>query len=135
MRNIYLYTPWCEQGLSYDARVIEKICLDNNIKPLITYRNKRKIKWECEFISIRKIHKIINSDDIFFCFERFPKKYIKKILTQTNNSYLMLNYEYYLTEENNYHQLFKKVFCKSKIALYGCKKDDHPSYAITHQIY
>jgi len=123
MRNIYLYTPWCEQGLSYDARVIEKICLDNNIKPLITYRNKRKIKWECEFISIRKIHKIINSDDIFFCFERFPKKYIKKILTQTNNSYLMLNYEYYLTEENNYHQLFKKVFCKSKIALYGCKKD------------
>ena len=25
MRNIFLYTPWCEQGLSYDAKVIEKI--------------------------------------------------------------------------------------------------------------
>ena len=29
MKNIYLYTPWCEQGLSYDAKVIEEICSNN----------------------------------------------------------------------------------------------------------
>ena len=61
MRNIFLYTPWCEQGLSYDAKIIEEICLKNNIKPYITYRNKRKIKWDCDFIPIRKIHNIIKS--------------------------------------------------------------------------
>ena len=101
MKNIYLYTPWCEQGLSYDAKVIEEISLKNKIKPFITYKNKRKIQWDCEFIPIKKIHKIINSNDIFFCFERFPKKHLKKILNKTNHSYLMINYEYYLVEENN----------------------------------
>ena len=123
MKNIYLYTPWCEQGLSYDAKVIEEISLKNKIKPFITYKNKRKIEWECEFIPIKKIHKIINSNDIFFCFERFPNRYLKRILEKTNNSYLMLNYEYYSSKENYYHNLFSKIFCKSKIALDGCIKD------------
>ncbi|MBC8300206.1 MAG: glycosyltransferase [Candidatus Cloacimonetes bacterium] len=123
MRNIFLYTPWCEQGLSYDAKVIEKICLNNNITPFITYRNKRKINWDCNFISIRKIHKIISTNDIFFCFERFPKRHLKKILNKINHSYLMINYEYYLSEENSYHKLFTKIFCKSKIAFHGCKND------------
>ena len=54
MKNIYLYTPWCEQGLSYDAKVIEEISLKNKIKPFITYKNKRKIQWDCEFIPIKK---------------------------------------------------------------------------------
>ena len=123
MRNIFLYTPWCEQGLSYDAKVIEKICLNNNITPFITYRNKRKIDWDCNFIPIRKIHKIIKTNDIFFCFERFPKRHLEKILNKINHSYLMINYEYYLSEENRYHKLFTKIFCKSKIAFQGCKND------------
>ena len=123
MRNIYLYTPLCDQGLSYDAKVIEQICVENNINPIITYRNKRKIIWECNFIPIRRPHKIIKSDDIFFCFERFPKRYLPKILEKTDYSFLMLNYEYYKTEENQYHKLFNKIFCKSKIALNGCKSD------------
>ena len=123
MRKVFLYTPWCEQGLSYDAKVIENICLKNKITPFITYRNKRKIKWDCNFIPVRKIHKLINPNDIFFCFERFPKRHLKKILNKTNHSYLMINYEYYLVEENNYHKLFTKIFCKSKIAFQGCKKD------------
>ena len=122
-KNIFLFTPWCEQGLSYDAKVIEEISLKNKIKPFITYKNKRKIQWDCEFIPIKKIHKIINSNDIFFCFERFPNRYLKRILEKTNNSYLMLNYEYYSSKENYYHNLFSKIFCKSKIALDGCTKD------------
>ena len=123
MRNIFLYTPWCEQGLSYDAKIIEEICLKNNIKPYITYRNKRKIKWDCDFIPIRKIHNIIKSNDIFFCFERFPKWYLKKITNKTNYSYLMINYEYYNDKENDYHKQFNKIFCKSKVAFKGCKND------------
>ena len=123
MRKAFLYTPWCEQGLSYDAKVIENICLKNKIKHFITYRNKRKIKWDCKFISVRKISKIITHNDIFFCFERFPKWYLKKIINKTNHSYLMINYEYYNPEENNYHKLFKKIFCKSKIAFQGCMED------------
>ena len=47
-RKIFLYTPWCEQGLSYDAKAIEKIALENSLEPIITYQKKRKD------ISIRK---------------------------------------------------------------------------------
>ena len=123
MKNIYLYTPWCEQGLSYDAKVIEEICSNNNIRPFITYRTKRKIQWACDFIPLRKIHTLINKDDIFFCFERFPNKYLSRILEKTEHSYLMLNYEYYTSDDNDYHMLFNKIFCKSKIAFEGCKED------------
>ena len=110
MKNIYLYTPWCEQGLSYDAKVIEEICSNNNIRPFITYRTKRKIQWACDFIPLRKIHTLINKDDIFFCFERFPNKYLSRILEKTEHSYLMLNYEYYTSDDNDYHMLFNKIF-------------------------
>ena len=123
LKKIFLYTPWCEQGLSYDAKVIEGICLNNKIKPCITFRTKRKIQWECDFIPIRKIHTLIQKDDIFFCFERYPHKYLNKIIEKTENLYLMINYEYYSPEENNYHKLFKKIFCKSMIAFVGCKND------------
>ena len=123
MKNIYLYTPWCEQGLSYDAKVIEEICSNNNIHPFITYRTKRKIQWACDFIPLRKIHTLITKDDIFFCFERFPNKYLSRILEKTEHSYFMLNYEYYTSDDNNYHMLFNKIFCKSKIAFEGCKED------------
>ena len=47
-RYIYLYTPWREQGLSYDAKVIENIALECGLMPVITYRTKRKIEWNCE---------------------------------------------------------------------------------------
>ena len=123
MKNIVLYTPWCEQGLSYDAKVIEEICIENNIRPFITYRTKRKISWNCDFIPLSKVPKLIQKDDIFFCFERFPEKYLNKITEKTSNVYLMLNYEYYSTDDNEYHKLFNKIFCKSKIALEGCEED------------
>ena len=123
MKSIFLYTPWCEQGLSYDAKVIEEICINNNIRPFITYRTKRKIKWDCDFIPLRKIHTLINKDDIFFCFERLPHKYLSRILGKIEHSYLMLNYEYYTPNDNNLHKLFNKIFCKSLIAFEGCKED------------
>ena len=41
--RIFLYTPWCEQGLSYDAKAIEKIAIENNLEPIITFNKKRKI--------------------------------------------------------------------------------------------
>ena len=53
-RYLYLYTPWREQGLSYDAKVIENIALKNGFNPLITYRTKRKIERECDFIPINQ---------------------------------------------------------------------------------
>ena len=32
MKNkIELYSPWCEQGLSYDAKAIEKIAIDKGV--------------------------------------------------------------------------------------------------------
>ena len=70
-RKIFLYTPWCEQGLSYDAKAIEKIALENSLEPIITYQKKRKIIWDCTFIPTNKLIDHIAEDDIFFCFERF----------------------------------------------------------------
>ena len=122
-KKIYLYTPWCEQGLSYDAKVIEEIAIKNNYNPIITFDKKRKIKWPCKFVKTNKISSIINKEDVFFCFERIPHKYIKNISNFTQNIYLMINYEYY--EKNLYeeYKLFKTVFCKSKEAHSNCIND------------
>ena len=70
-RYIYLYTPWREQGLSYDAKVIENIALECELIPIITYRTKRKIEWDCDYIPIKKVAKKIKPEDIFFSFEVF----------------------------------------------------------------
>ena len=121
--NIYLYTPWCEQGLSYDAKAIEQIAIQNNIKSIISFEKTRKIIWPCDFEKTKNIKNIIKKDDIFFCFERIPVKYIKQISDITKNIYLMINYEYYERDLITYYQLFKKVFCKSKHAFDQCKND------------
>jgi len=44
-RHIYLYTPWREQGLSYDAKSIEQIASIQGIQPIITYHDPKKIDW------------------------------------------------------------------------------------------
>ena len=121
--NIYLYTPWCEQGLSYDAKVIEKFAINKGINPIITFDKKRKIIWPCVFEKTKNIKNLITSNDIFFCFERIPIKIINEISEITNNIYLMINYEYYDRDLNSYYKLFKKIFCKSKYAYSQCKID------------
>ena len=78
-RYIYLYTPWREQGLSYDAKVIEKIAMQSGFKSIITYRTKRKIEWDCDYIPIKQVAKTLSSKDIFFSFEVFPEKYLHDI--------------------------------------------------------
>ena len=123
MRKIYLYTPWCEQGLSYDAKAIEKIALENKLEPIITFDKKRKIQWDCIFEKINRVPLIINENDYFFCFERIPHKYIQTISNRTKNIYLMINYEYYDKEFYNDYILFKKIFCKSKYAYKKCIED------------
>ena len=65
MRNIFLYTPWCEQGLSYDAKVIEKICLNKINYPDLGQSNKNgsvKIP-SCllQYFSGRRSGKILHS--------------------------------------------------------------------------
>jgi len=121
--NIYLYTPWCEQGLSYDAKAIEQIAIQNNIQPIISFEKKRKIIWPCKFEKTKNIKNLIKKNDIFFCFERIPLNYIKQISNETENIYLMINYEYYDRDLIPYYKLFKKVFCKSKYAYERCKND------------
>ena len=121
MKKIYLYTAWCEQGLSYDAKVIEKIAKDLNIQVIITYHKKRKIVWDCEFTPIKDIRNIIQKNDIFFCFERFPRNYIQAISENCSNLYLMINYEYFEKSELKFYKLFQKIFCKSKIAYESCQ--------------
>ena len=122
-RYIYLYTPWREQGLSYDAKVIENIALDCGLKPIVTYRTKRKIEWDCDYVPIKKVAEKINPGDIFFSFEVFPDKYLNEISKRTPKLFHMVNYEYYDKEHFPYHQKYKYIFCKSLIGLQGCKKD------------
>ena len=122
-RYIYLYTPWREQGLSYDAKVIEKIALQYGLQSIITYRSKRKIEWDCDYIPIKKVAKVLTSKDVFFSFEVFPDKYLKDIATKTHELFHMVNYEYYDNKLLPLYQLFKQIFCKSLIGYHGCKKD------------
>ena len=122
-RRIFLYTPWCEQGLSYDAKAIEKIAIENSLEPIITYNKKRKIKWDCTFVPINKLINNITENDIFFCFERFPLKIIKQIKEKAKAIYLMINYEYYESDYIQYYELFDVIYCKSKNAIEGCAKD------------
>ena len=55
-RKIILYTPWMEQGLSYDAKAVYDIAIKNNLEVYISYRTKRKIKWKQFIIIIFKIY-------------------------------------------------------------------------------
>ena len=121
--KIFLYTPWCEQGLSYDAKVIEEIAIRNGLDVFITFNKKRKIQWPCKFLDINNIVDSINQGDYFFCFERIPEKQITSILEKTENIYLMINYEYYEKELVELYKKFKVVFCKSTYALNQCKID------------
>ena len=122
-RKIILYTPWREQGLSYDAKAIYDFAIENGIQPFISYEKKRKVTWPCEFIPTRKISKHLNENDIFFCFEEFPLKHMNDIFEKTIKNYIMINYEYYNPELIDYYKLFKCVFVKSKTGSNGCKKD------------
>ena len=121
MRNIYLFTPWREQGLSYDAKVIEQIAKDINIHVIITYYKKRKVVWDCEFTPINNIRNNIQKDDILFCFERFPENHLQSISEKCSNLYLMINYEYFEKSNLKYYKLFRKIFCKSMVAYKGCQ--------------
>ena len=60
-------------------KITPKIAIQNNLNIFITFDKKRKIKWECTFEKIKNVPKVINKNDIFFCFERNPHKYIKEI--------------------------------------------------------
>ena len=95
--RIFLYTPWCEQGLSYDAKAIEKIAIENNLEPIITFNKKRKILWDCTFVPEKKLLEQITNKDILFCFERFPNKILHSVKSKCKAMYLMINYEYYDT--------------------------------------
>ena len=123
MKKIFLYTPWCEQGLSYDAKAIEKIALKNNLDVYITFDKKRKIKWPCNFVKTKNLTNEISKNDILFCFERIPQKYLNEISKITDYLYLMINYEYYDRDLLEYYKLFKTIFCKSKYAYKECKND------------
>jgi len=123
MKKIFLYTPWCEQGLSYDAKAIEKIAIENNLDIYITFDKKRKIKWPCNFIKTKILQNEMSENDILFCFERIPQKYLNTISEITKNLYLMINYEYYDRDLLKYYNLFKTIFCKSQYAYEECKKD------------
>ena len=63
-RKIILYTPWMELGLSYDAKAVYDIAIKNNLEVYISYRTKRKIKWDCNFIPVNKISEFINENDM-----------------------------------------------------------------------
>ncbi len=122
-KRVFLYTPWQEQGLSYDAKVIEQIFLDHGYQPIITYRTRKKVKWDCEFMPINSVHNNINPEDVFFSFEVFPVKHIENIKAVTDHLFHMVNYEFYEPDLNAYLNQYQKVFCKSKIALDGLKGD------------
>jgi len=122
-KRIFLYTPWQEQGLSYDAKVIENLFLANGYEIIITYRTRKKIQWECEFQPISAVPKIIQPDDIFFSFEVFPVKYLPKIKGITDNIFHMVNYEFYEPDLNPLLTLCKTIFCKSRIAYEGLLSD------------
>ena len=122
-KYIYLYTPWREQGLSYDAKVIEQIALQYGFQSIITYRTKRKIEWNCDYIPIKKVAKKITSKDIFFSFEVLPKNNLHDISLKTQKLFHMVNYEFYDKNLFPLHQLYKQIFCKSLIGYDGCKND------------
>ena len=94
-----------EQGLSYDAKAVYDIALKNGFDVYISYRTKRKIKWECNFIPENKLDTFLNEDDLLFCFEVFPQKHLVNITKLTAKLYLMINFEYVssinLFENNN----------------------------------
>jgi len=123
MSKVYLYTPWQEQGLSYDARVMEKLFIMHGFESIITYRTKKKVKWDCEFVPIKEVPNIIEKGDVFFSFEVFPEKVIASILDKTDLVYHMVNYEYYEKDTSEHLQAFKYVFCKSNAAFEGLQSD------------
>lgn len=126
--RIFLYTPWCEQGLSYDAKAIEKIAIENNLEPIITFNKKRKIQWDCTFVPEKKLLEQITEKDILFCFERFPNKILHNVKSKCKAMFLMINYEYYDSSYIDYYKQFDKLYCKSKIAIEGCKNDGLNNY-------
>jgi len=123
IKRVFLYTPWQEQGLSYDAKVIEQLYKQKSYETHITYRTKKKVKWECSFHPIKTIHNIINPEDVFFSFEVFPNRYLPKIAAVTKNLFHMVNYEFYEPDLQEQFKLYKNIFCKSKIALDGLRAD------------
>lgn len=112
-----------EQGLSYDAKAIYDIAHKNKFDIYISYRTKRKIKWDCNFISEKELTSFINNNDLLFFFEVFPKKQIEAISKFNSNIYLMINFEYYDISLIPFYKLFKSIFVKSKEAYNECKKD------------
>ena len=126
--RLFLYTPWCEQGLSYDAKAIEKIAIENDIEPIVTFNKKRKIQWDCTFVPEKKLLNQINEEDILFCFERFPQSIINDLKNKCKAMYLMINYEYYDSSYINFYKQFDRLYCKSKIAIDGCKRDGLKNY-------
>ena len=122
-RKIVLYTPWMEQGLSYDAKAIYDIAAKNGFDIYISYRTKRKIKWDCKFISENKLVEFLNKDDLLFCFEVFPQKQIEHLAKSLSKLYLMVNFEYYDIRLIQFYKLFKTIFVKSQFAYKECQKD------------
>ena len=112
-----------EQGLSYDAKAIYDIAKKNGIDAYISYRTKRKIKWDCKFIPEYELTDFMNEHDLLFCFEVFPAKQIEDISKFNTNLYLMINFEYYDIELIPFYKLFKSIFIKSKTAYEECKRD------------
>ena len=112
-----------EQGLSYDAKAIYDIANKNGFDVYISYRTKRKIKWDCKFIPENKLTKFLNQDDLLFCFEVLPQKQIQQIAKSNSNLYLMINFEYYDTRLIEFYKLFKTIFVKSQFAYKECQED------------
>ena len=111
-----------EQGLSYDAKAIYDIAAKNGFDIYISYRTKRKIKWDCKFISENKLVEFLNKDDLLFCFEVFPQKQIEHLAKSLSKLYLMVNFEYYDIRLIQFYKLFKTIFVKSQFAYKECQK-------------
>ncbi len=112
-----------DQGLSYDAKCIYDLAKEKGIDVYISYRTKRKIKWDCKFIQVKDIANQISCDDIIFCFEVFPEKELLNISSKTSNIYLMINYEYYESKKIRLYSFFKTIYVKSRVAYKGCLDD------------
>ena len=122
-RKIILYTPWMDQGLSYDAKAVFDIANNFEFDIYISYRTKRKVKWDCKFVPEKELVTFLNNNDLLFCFEVFPKKQIEAVSKLDIKIFLMINFEYYNIKFIRYYKLFNFIFLKSKEAYNICKDD------------